>query len=58
VDDFLFESEHEATEYSLKLDKSGWKAPVKIALLSEFIGDIIEAMKDEGFDLAYSEIEQ
>jgi hypothetical protein len=55
VDDLLFDSEHEANEYSLKIDKSNWKAPAKIAPLSIFMGDMIEAMLDEGFDLAYNE---
>jgi len=31
-----------------KIDKSNWKAPMKIATLAEFMSDYIEAMRDEG----------
>jgi hypothetical protein len=31
----------------LKIDKSNWKAPMKIATLAEFMSDYIEAMRDE-----------
>jgi hypothetical protein len=55
VDDLLFHTEAEAKKFASKLDKSKWKAPMKIATLSEFMGDCIEAMQDEGFDLAWKE---
>ena len=55
VDDLLFYTEADAERHSAKIDKSNWKAPVKIAPLSVFMGDIIEAKQDEGFDLAWQE---
>lgn len=57
LDNLLFHSQHEAEEYSSKVDKTSWKAPVKIAPLSVFMGDMMEAMQDEGFDLAWRERE-
>jgi len=57
VDDLLFHTEAEAEKHASKIDKSKWKAPVKVSTLAEFMGDMIEAMQDEGFDLAWQEIE-
>lgn len=57
VDDLLFHTEAEAEKHAYKIDKSNWKAPVKVSTLAEFMGDVIEAMQDEGFDLAWQEIE-
>jgi hypothetical protein len=57
VDDLLFHTEAEAEKFASKLDKSKLKAPMKIATLSEFMGDMMEAMQDEGFDLAWQECE-
>jgi hypothetical protein len=53
----LFHSKGEAEKHASKIDKSKWKAPVKVSTLAEFMGDTIEAMQDEGFDLAWQEIE-
>ena len=57
VDDLLFHSKGEAEKHASKIDKSKWKAQVKVSTLAEFMGDMIEAMQDEGFDLAWQEIE-
>jgi hypothetical protein len=46
VDDLLFHTKAEAEKFATKLDKSKFKAPMKIATLSEFMGDTMETMKD------------
>ena len=57
MDDLLFHTEAEAEKFATKLDKSKFKAPMKIATLSEFIGDMMEAMQNEGFVLVWQECE-
>ena len=48
-------TESEAEKFASKIDKSNWKAPMKITTLAEFIDDCIEAMRDEGLGLAWQE---
>lgn len=57
MDDLLFRTEAEAEKFASKLDRSKWKAPLKIATLSEFMVDMMEAIPDEGFDLEWQESE-
>jgi hypothetical protein len=57
LDYLLFHTATEAEKYASKLDKSKWKAPMKIATLAEFMGDCNEAVQDKGFDLAWQECE-
>ena len=55
--DLIFETQEGAEVFSATLAKQDWKAPVKVAALSEFIGDYGEHMKDDGYDLAYKDCE-
>jgi len=57
LDYLLFHTATEAEKYASKLDKSKWKAPMKIATLAEFMSDWIEEMQDKGFNLACQECE-